>query len=219
MSISRHSNIFFGKTMQLRNLKTIARPLSNHWLFRNILIALFCSGSLVPFSPFKAFCESTSEKNAIQPVPENTVNSSHAFTSSMLDLFRNVCQHFGTKYRSGGQNPSGFDCSGFVRYMYDRGFNMQLPRTAKEMSLIGSKVEKNELKPGDLVFFQTNGSQINHVGIFIGADTFIHSSLGKGITEDQLKQNYYGKRFAGAVRLLETQGNNRTSSIATGRQG
>jgi cell wall-associated NlpC family hydrolase len=191
--------------MQLPNLKVIARPLSNRRLFRSIQIAFFCSISLVSLSPATALCESVSEKTAIQPATENTGNSSHAFTSSMLDLFRNVCQHFGTKYRLGGQNSSGFDCSGFVRYMYDRVFNMQLPRTAREMSMIGNKVDKNELKPGDLVFFQTKGSQINHVGIFIGADTFIHSSLGKGITEDQLKQNYYDQRFAGAVRLLDPQ--------------
>lgn len=86
--------------------------------------------------------------------------------------------------------------------MYDKVFNMQLPRTAREMAAIVSKVERQELKPGKLVFFQTTGKDINHVGIFIGADTFIHSSLSRGITEDQLRDNYYDKRFAGGVRLL-----------------
>ncbi|EAT58695.1 C40 family peptidase [Chlorobium ferrooxidans] len=121
----------------------------------------------------------------------------------MQKFFVHVTQYFGTRYRSGGQTPAGFDCSGFVRFMFSKVFNMELPRSSREMAAIGNKIAKNELQPGDLVFFQTSGSRINHVGIFIGNDTFVHSSLTKGITEDQLKQNYYEKRFAGAVRLFD----------------
>jgi cell wall-associated NlpC family hydrolase len=123
----------------------------------------------------------------------------------MKSFFSSVSKYFGTRYRSGGQTPSGFDCSGFVRFMYDKVFNMTLPRSSREMSAIGSKVRKEELRPGDLVFFHSKSRRINHVGIFIGNDTFVHSSLTKGITEDQLKQQYYEKRFAGAVRLLNPQ--------------
>jgi cell wall-associated NlpC family hydrolase len=88
--------------------------------------------------------------------------------------------------------------------MYDRVFNTKLPRTSIEMASIGQKVERSELKPGDLVFFQTRGgNRISHVGIFVGNDTFVHSSVSRGITEDKLQQNYYDKRFAGAVRVLD----------------
>jgi len=121
----------------------------------------------------------------------------------MRNFFGDVKQFFGIRYRFGGQTPEGFDCSGFVRFMYDRVFSMRLPRTSREMSTIGKKVERSELKPGDLIFFQTKGSRINHVGIFVGNDTFVHSSLSKGITEDKLQQKYYDKRFAGAVRVLD----------------
>jgi cell wall-associated NlpC family hydrolase len=124
----------------------------------------------------------------------------------MRDFFSNVSQYFGTRYRSGGQTPAGFDCSGFVRFMFDKVFNMSLPRSSKEMSAMGNKVSKDDLQPGDLVFFHSKSQRINHVGIFIGNDTFVHSSLTKGITEDQLKLQYYEKRFAGAVRLLEIPG-------------
>jgi len=121
----------------------------------------------------------------------------------MKNFFSDVKQFFGIRYRFGGQTPAGFDCSGFVRFMYDRVFSTKLPRTSIEMSTIGKKVERSELKPGDLVFFQTRGNRISHVGIFVGNDTFVHSSVSKGITEDKLQQNYYDKRFAGAVRVLE----------------
>ena len=95
--------------------------------------------------------------------------------------------------------------------MYEKVFNMTLPRSSREMSALGSKVSKEELQPGDLVFFHSKSKRINHVGIFIGNDTFIHSSLTKGITEDQLKYNYYEKRFAGAVRLLDISGSLHTT--------
>ena len=121
----------------------------------------------------------------------------------MQGFFKNVTQYFGTRYRFGGQTPAGFDCSGFVRFMYDKVFNMTLPRSSREMSVLGKQVSKEELQPGDLVFFNLKSKHIDHVGIFIGNDTFVHSSLSKGITENQLKQKYFDKQFAGAVRLLE----------------
>ena len=149
--------------------------------------------------PGTAFCDLPSEPT-VQAAP---VAGSTRLTVSMQSFFHSVSQYFGTRYRLGGQTPRGFDCSGFVRFMYDKVFNIHLPRSSKEMSAIGNKVSKNDLQPGDLVFFQTRGQRINHVGIFIGNDTFIHSSLSKGITEDQLKLDYFEKRFAGAVRLLD----------------
>ncbi len=169
--------------------------------FRVFSVGVFCTAaSVCQFTlPGTAFCELPSEA-AAQATP---AASSTRLTASMQSFFNNVSQYFGTRYRLGGQTPGGFDCSGFVRFMYDRVFNMRLPRSSKEMSAIGSKVSRNDLQPGDLVFFQTRKQRINHVGIFIGNDTFVHSSLSKGITEDQLKLGYFEKRFAGAVRLLD----------------
>jgi len=140
------------------------------------------------------------------PSTDQNAGVSCKISTSMQKFFVNVTEHFGTRYRFGGQTPAGFDCSGFVRFMFSKVFNMDLPRSSREMAVIGNKISRSDLQPGDLVFFQTKGRQINHVGIFIGNDTFVHSSLTKGITEDQLKQNYYEKRFAGAVRLFETSG-------------
>ncbi len=136
----------------------------------------------------------------IPAAPASPLSHENTPMQSFVD---NVSKYFGTRYRFGGQTPAGFDCSGFVRYMYDKVFNMNLPRSSREMSAIGNKVSKDNLQPGDLVFFHSKRRRINHVGIFIGNDTFVHSSLSKGIAEDKLKYQYYEKRFAGAVRLLE----------------
>ena len=121
----------------------------------------------------------------------------------MSRFFSDVKQFFGIRYRFGGQTAAGFDCSGFVRFMYDRVFSMKLPRTSRKWQVSGRRSRRSELKPGDLVFFQTRSNRISHVGIFVGNDTFVHSSVSKGITEDKLQQNYYDKRYAGAVRVLD----------------
>ncbi len=118
-------------------------------------------------------------------------------------LFSDVKQYLGIRYRFGGTTPAGFDCSGFVRFMFGKVFDMQLPRSSREMSALGTKVERNELKPGDLVFFRNARNRINHVGIFVGNGLFVHSSLSKGITSDRLSENYYDKRFATGVRILD----------------
>jgi len=164
-------------------------------------------GLTVSIFQFELPATTSSSSKLEQPSILQTTSSSttprQTSLTHMRDFFSNVSQYFGTRYRSGGQTPAGFDCSGFVRFMFDKVFNMSLPRSSKEMSAMGNKVSKNELQPGDLVFFHSKSQRINHVGIFIGNDTFVHSSLTKGITEDQLKHEYYEKRFAGAVRLLE----------------
>jgi len=157
--------------------------------------------------PASALCDGGSESLPATPVVQTPGTACQA-SGSMQAFFHDVTRFFGIRYRFGGQTPEGFDCSGFVRFMYDRVFNIPLPRSSQEMAAIGRKISRDELKPGDLVFFQTKGTRINHVGIFIGSDTFVHSSLSKGITEDNLKQNYYDKRFVAAVRVIELPENN-----------
>ncbi|NTV26937.1 MAG: NlpC/P60 family protein [Chlorobiaceae bacterium] len=118
-------------------------------------------------------------------------------------LFSDIKQYLGIRYRFGGTTPSGFDCSGFVRFMFGKVFDMQLPRSSREMSNIGMRVDRSELRPGDLVFFHNAGKRINHVGIFVGEGKFVHSSLSKGITWDRLNENYYDRNFATGVRVLD----------------
>ena len=181
---------------------SIYGSLKNRFKPFRFLALSFALSSLQFAQPATALCDILPE-TAVKPQATQASTPVHQAFGHMGTFFYDVTHYFGTRYHSGGQTPAGFDCSGFVRFMYDKAFNMHLPRSSREMSALGNKVRKDELKPGDLVFFHTHGQQINHVGIFIGSDTFIHSSLSKGITEDKLKQGYFEKRFAGAVRILD----------------
>ncbi len=158
---------------------------------------LICFSFFLSLSfPSESFASITPEKIAVEQEAEKPA-------CSMSSFFNDVKQFFGVRYRWGGQTPEGFDCSGFVKFMYERVFGTALPRTSIQMASIGTKVERSELRPGDLVFFRMRGNRINHVGIFVGNETFIHSSLSRGVTEDRLENRYFEKRFAGAVRVIE----------------
>lgn len=108
----------------------------------------------------------------------------------------------GTRYVYGGSGPSGFDCSGFVRYVFQAaGFN--LPHDAEEQAAYGTPVDRSSLQPGDLVFFSYYGSPgIDHVGIYTGEDSFIHASSHGGVKYSSLNQEYYRENYKGARRLL-----------------
>lgn len=108
-----------------------------------------------------------------------------------------------TRYVRGGRDPStGFDCSGFVRYVFAHAVGMQLPRNSASQFLAGLKVNRADMQPGDLVFFRTHGKRaISHVGIYISNGRFIHSpATGKSVEISSLKEGYWAKRFAGAKR-------------------
>jgi cell wall-associated NlpC family hydrolase len=108
----------------------------------------------------------------------------------------------GAPYRNGGIDPvNGFDCSGFVKYVYEQhGVNM--PREVREQFRIGKNVDKDQLEPGDLVFFSTVAPGASHVGIMIGGDQFVHAPSEKGVVRvESLAQPYWATRFIGAKRV------------------
>ncbi|AIO31943.1 C40 family peptidase [Burkholderia pseudomultivorans] len=122
------------------------------------------------------------------------------------DVVVSALNMIGVRYRWGGNSPdSGLDCSGFVRYVFQDTLGMSLPRRAEEMSRVGEKVSMSNLKPGDLVFFNTMRRTFSHVGIYIGDNKFVHSpSTGSTVRVDDLDNGYWEKRFTGA-RRIETQ--------------
>jgi len=110
----------------------------------------------------------------------------------------------GIKYKLGGTTPNtGFDCSGFVKYVFNEGAGIKLPRSSREMRSVGSAVDLKSLKPGDLIFFKINTS---HVGIYIGDNKFVHApSTGRSVAVDNLMNSFFQNRIVGARRVINEQ--------------
>ena len=113
----------------------------------------------------------------------------------------------GTRYRFGGTSEAGFDCSGFIGYLFREEAGMNLPRSTREMINVDAPlVARSALKPGDLLFFATNGrrGRVSHAGIYLGDNQFIHSSSRKsgGVRVDSLGDSYWNKTFIEAKRAL-----------------
>ena len=118
------------------------------------------------------------------------------------ELISNAMGFIGVAYRFGGTSPTGFDCSGFMQYVFRKAFAVNLPRTSAAQAYVGSYVSRSELRPGDMVFFRTHGSRISHVGMYIGNDRFIHAPrTGKRIEITSLSSKYWNARYATARRV------------------
>ncbi len=108
----------------------------------------------------------------------------------------------GTPYRNGGNDPAGFDCSGFVNYVFGEN-GISVPRTVSDQFRAGRKVDAQQLQAGDLVFFTTVSPGASHVGIVIGGDEFVHAPSGAGeVRVERLSASYWSTRFVGARRVL-----------------
>ncbi len=109
----------------------------------------------------------------------------------------------GVPYKRGGiSEEKGFDCSGFVRYMFEKSVGLVLPRRAEDQAKVTEEINRSELKPGDLVFFNTMKRTFSHVGIYVGDGKFIHAPRpGKSVRVDDMREAYWQKRFNGARRV------------------
>jgi len=159
------------------------------------------------FSTSSGSSSVSSTTRSMQSAASNSESGARSFLSGMAgkagDVVVGALNMIGVRYRWGGDTPdSGLDCSGFVRYVFQDTLGMTLPRRAEEMSRVGEKVRVSELKPGDLVFFNTMRRTFSHVGIYIGDNKFVHSpSTGSTIRVDDMDSGYWEKRFTGARRI------------------
>lgn len=126
-----------------------------------------------------------------------------SMSQTTSDLVLNAMGFLGVPYRRGGNTAeTGFDCSGFVRSVYENTLGMVLPRRAAEQAQSTSKINADELRPGDLVFFNTMRRAFSHVGIYVGDGKFIHSPRAGGkVRVEDMRESYWAKRFNGARRV------------------
>jgi cell wall-associated NlpC family hydrolase len=124
-------------------------------------------------------------------------------TDRASDLVVTAMGFLGVPYRRGGNSAeTGFDCSGFVRAMYEQSLGLVLPRRANEQAAATQKIEKQDLQPGDLVFFNTMKRAFSHVGIYVGEGKFIHSPKpGAEVRVEDMGVAYWARRFDGARRV------------------
>lgn len=127
-------------------------------------------------------------------------NTSLAASNKTTPIISTAKSLIGSPYRSGGIMPSGFDCSGFVNYVYKKQ-GILLSRSSLSLWSSGGK-KVSSLEPGDLLFFNTNGKTISHVAIYIGGGQFIHSASYGGVKIDNLSASYYKKTYIGAKRFV-----------------
>ena len=162
-----------------------------------IVVALFataCAPTTARPQPFPGHPSSTTAPAAPADTPEPGANG-YEVSGTALELR-------GSPYRNGGADPNGFDCSGFVWYVFAQ-HGLALPRTVQDQFRIGGSVAPSELRAGDLVFFTTTAPGASHVGIVIGGDSFVHAPASNGVVRvERLGAPYWASRFVGARRIL-----------------
>lgn len=157
------------------------------------LVAIAFSGAVLASEP---------PFSAVDEAPPASVFE--RYTDSIRSLVDRSLNFLGVPYRFGGTSPlTGFDCSGFVGKVFSDALGFGMPRTAAEMSQMGEQVKINELKPGDLVFFNTMRRAFSHVGIYLGNNQFVHAPSSGGVVRvEDMRINYWAARYDGARRVL-----------------
>lgn len=178
------------------NKTTVIRARLRFWLW----------GGLLSWSALQlAGCAAVPVTPPTEPAPAPTSASPAPVYRQVVELARGM---LGTPYRYGGSDPRGFDCSGLVHYAYGQA-GIALPRTTRGLYGIARPVPREQLAPGDLVFFQLKNPGVSHVGIFIGNNEFIHApSTGKRVGVARLDDPYWQRRLlrAGRVPIRQSGG-------------
>lgn len=176
------------------------------WFY--ILILLVCSSAqaapgAAPTDDVDSFLHDKSLLTQLAEMRQTVAGQAHQVVDRTSDLVVTAMGFLGVPYRRGGNNAeTGFDCSGFVRAIYQQTAGMLLPRRADQQAASTEKIDKKELQPGDLVFFNTMRRAFSHVGIYVGDGKFIHSPRsGSEVRVEDMHQSYWQRRFDGARRV------------------
>jgi probable lipoprotein NlpC len=130
-------------------------------------------------------------------------DASHGKTPLQRDVIQTARGLLGTPYKYGGTTPAGFDCSGFVNYVYRTAAGLSLPRMTHDLVRSGKPIRAGRLQPADLVYFKIEHQKPLHVGIYLGGGTFIHAPSARGkVNIQRLDQDYWRDRYLGARRVL-----------------
>lgn len=139
---------------------------------------------------------------AVSPPPANAPAIPGVPAGRRPPVVLTALTYRGTPYRNGGSDPSGFDCSGFVQWVYAK-HGTALPREVRDQYKAGKKIDEDEIKAGDLIFFETVSKGASHVAIAIGGDEFVHAPSSTGVVRvERLSASYWASRYVGARRVL-----------------
>ena len=143
----------------------------------------------------------------LENVSHQVADKAHTVAGQASELVVNAMGFLGVPYKRGGNSAeTGFDCSGFVRAMYEQTVGLLLPRRADQQAAATQVIDKKELQPGDLVFFNTMRRNFSHVGIYVGDGKFIHSPKpGAQVRVEDMTAGYWRTRFDGARRVLTSK--------------
>lgn len=143
------------------------------------------------------------EAPVTQAAPDMRQSISDAYLENMRDVIFYALSMVGINYRWGGSSPhTGFDCSGLVGHVFKKIAGLVLPRDSYAMARLGQPIPVEDLKPGDLVFFNTMHRPFSHVGIYLGEKRFVHApAAGKSVNVVDMTETYWATRYNGARRI------------------
>ncbi len=146
------------------------------------------------------------DKGLVQKLGQQVTAAGNAVSEKASELVVTAMGFLGVPYKRGGNSfDAGLDCSGFVRLMYEQTVGLILPRRSAEQAAATQPIDKSELQPGDLVFFNTLKATFSHVGIYVGDNKFIHSPrTGAVVRVEDMRLSYWQQRFDGARRVAST---------------
>ena len=168
---------------------------------RRFLWALFAAGAAL-CAPGAA-AQDVADRSFAQAAATSVTGAAATALHTAQDLTSAALDLIGIRYKWGGNTPAtGLDCSGLVRYVFQQVTGVTLPRTAKDMSLLGEQVDVSALQPGDLVFFNTRRFAFSHVGIYLGENRFVHAPRrGREVEIATFDSGFWQNRFNGARRM------------------